>query len=127
MAITFNLEAVPAVRSLTPGAHPGRPFVALNGAETPILLGDRMTGARITASWPALPDAEAQKADDAWSDSYSGALDVQVPPGLLQGVESDTGKTFPAYLSWTIAGPPVRNSVRRGFSSLSLVMRGRLL
>lgn len=126
MTIPFNLTIIPSTRRTTPGAHPGRAFVAKNGAETPILFGDRMTGARISAGWPAIPDSEAQKALAAWEASYSGALDVEFPPGLLAGIEADTGQGLPSYLSWTIAEEPVVESVRKGYSSLSLVMRGRL-
>lgn len=103
-------------------------FTALNGAETPVLLGDRMTGATISASWPALPDADAQKAWTAWSTSYSGVKPVEIPPGLLAGLAID-GLEFPTYLSWTIQEAPVIGSIlgAPGYSTLSLVMRGRLL
>jgi len=128
MAIPFPLDQVPSVRRFTPGAHPVRIFTALNGAETPVLLGDRITGATITASWPALPDTDAQKAWTAWTSSYSGTKAVDLPPGLLQGLALD-GVTYPAYLSWTIKDEPEVNSLlgAPGYSSLSLVMRGRLL
>jgi hypothetical protein len=128
MAIEFPLTQVPSDRKLSPGSHPVRVFTALNGAETPVLLGDRMTGATITASWPALPDADAQKAWTAWRSCYSGAKSVELPPGLLAGLAAD-GVEFPAYLDWTIKEEPVLGSIlgAPGYSSVSLVMRGRLL
>jgi hypothetical protein len=128
LPIAFPLEVVPAARKLTPGAHPARVFKALNGAETPILLGDRMTGASVQASWPCLSDAEAQLAWTAWTDSYSGVYGTQVPPGLLLGLAAD-GLDFPAYLDWVIQAEPEINSIpgAPGYSTLSLIMRGRLL
>jgi len=128
MAIEFQLTQVPSDRKLSPGSHPVRIFTSLSGAETPVLLGDRMTGATITASWPALPDADALKAWIAWSASYSGVKSVEIPPGLLAGLAVD-GVEFPSYLDWTIKEEPTISSIlgAPGFSSVSLAMRGRLL
>lgn len=126
--IAFPLEVVPSARKLTPGAHPTKIFKALNGAETPVLMGDRMTGATIVSAWPCLRDAEAQLAWTAWQNSYSGVYGTQVPPGLLLGLAAD-GIQFPDYLNWVIQAEPEINSILGlpGYSTLSLAMRGRLL
>lgn len=126
MAIPFPLDDVPNQRKLTPGQHPVQVFYALNKAEYPVLQGDRMTGAEVSASWPALPDSRAWLAIRAWEQSYSGVYDVQIPPGLLLGIELD-GEPFPSYLNWTIAEMPEIESIGPGLSSLSLKMRGRML
>ena len=128
MPIPFNLTIVPSERECLAGEHPTRTFVPINGAELPILLGDKVTDARVVASWPAIPDSLAYGTVwTAWVDSYSGLLEVDLPPALLAGIESDLGKGFPSYLSWHIAERPAIRSVKRGLSSLTLVMRGRLL
>lgn len=87
-----------------------------------------MTGATISTSWPCLSDADAQLAWTAWEASYSGVEATQVPPGLLLGLAAD-GIKFPAYLDWVIQAEPEINSIQGlpGYSTLSLVMRGRLL
>lgn len=125
-AISFPLLTVPMTRELVVGSHPVKVFKALNGAEYPVLQGDRMTDARIDAGWPSLADEEAWMANYAWEQSYSGVLNVQLPPGLLQGIELD-GQVFPGYLHWTIAEMPKIKSTYPGRSSLALTMRGRLL
>jgi len=112
-------------RDLVVGSHPVKNFKAINGAEYPVLQGDRMTDARIDAGWPSLPDEQAWLANYAWEQSYSGYLDVELPPGLLKGIELD-GQIFPTYLHWTIAEMPKIKSLGPGHSSLGLAMRGRL-
>ncbi len=127
MALTFPTIKCPSSRTLTPGAYPVRQFVAINGATTTIIRGDRASGARLSLEFRAMPDNQAALVWALWNDSLGGFRDVSLPANAFEGIDASLIAQIPPYLSWYLDGEPSVESVQPGFSRMRVEFIGRLV
>lgn len=114
-------------RTLSPGVYPVRRFVAINGATTTVLRGDRASDARLVIPYPLIRDTEAALVMALWHASLGGFRDVALPANAYAGVDPALVAQVPAYLKWYIAEEPVAESAGiPGWSRMQLNLVGQL-
>jgi len=126
MPLAFPVIKCPSSRTLTPGAYPVRQFVAINGATTTIIRGDRASGARLSIEYRLLADTDAALVWALWNDSLGGFRDVDLPANAYEGIDPALIAQIPSYLSWYLDGEPSVESVQPGLSRMRLELIGRL-
>lgn len=128
MPLPFPVIKCPSERDYRPGTFPVREFVARNGAVTKIALGDRISDASLTLTYPYIPNVQKALVIELWKDSVGGFRDVALPANAFEG-DPELEATIPTYLSWFMGEPQTRTprGYLPGFSLLTLAFNGRLM
>lgn len=130
MALPFPYVK-PTSRTYIPGRYPQKEFVALNGAVTRLIYGNRRSGAELRLEFANITDAKAAEILENYEQVTSVNTDVTITASNAAiGASSDLvaylRETGGSALKWRYAEPPSVTSVLPGISTVSVVLTGTL-
>lgn len=121
MAVAFP-DLKPTKRKIQQGRYPTKRFVAMNGASTTRIYGDKATEASLELEF-IVDDTDRKQLLDCFENAYGAYDELTLSTGVFDGTSSNV---FASYLKWHWVEAPGVSSVQPDLSRVTVKLIGLL-
>ena len=121
MAVAFP-DLSPVQRSFQQGRYPTKRFVAMNGAATTRIYGDKATEASIDLEF-IVDDTDLKQLTDCFENAKGVYDEVTLSTKMFDGLSITA---FPTYLKWHWSQAPAVSSLQPDLSRVTVTLIGLL-